>query len=264
MTDTPDDPRLLAMAEIASLLLANRNEGLETAQLSILPADARTMVKAVRETLAAVGRQEAPVEPPAALRARIMASVGARLSPTRSALLVVDMICDHLEPGTVLEVPRAREIVPALKARIAQARADKTPIIYVIDAHESNDSDLDAWGEHAVRGTKGAEVWPDLAPQEGDLFVEKGSYSAFFESSLEETLAKLGVDSLIVTGCATEIGLKATAVDGLQRGYNVAIPEALQAGTNAELERATLATMSFMPPYGPARRRLLERVAKVA
>ena len=134
----------------------------------------------------------------------------------------------------------------------------------MIDAHEANDSDLDAWGEHAVRGTKGAEVWPDLAPQAGDIFVEKGSYSAFFESSLEETLAKLGVDSLIVTGCATEIGLKATAIDALQRGYNVAIPEALQAGTNAELERATLATMAFMPPYGPARRRLLERVAKVA
>lgn len=262
--DTPDDPRVTALGDIAALLLANRNEGLEIAQLSVLPPEVQSILRVARSTLAAIGRGEPEEIPPSHVRARIMTTVSALMRPARTALLVVDMINDHLEPGSTLEVPRAREIVGAIKARIAKARAENTPIIYVLDEHEEDDADLDTWGQHAVRGSKGAEVWPDLAPEKSDIIVNKGSYSAFFETQLERTLAQLGVDSLILTGCATEIQLKSTAVDALQRGYNVTIPEATQAGTFADLERATLATLSFMPPYAPARRRLLERVAQVA
>ena len=92
------------------------------------------------------------------------------------------MIVDHLTPGRVLEIPRARGIVPALASRIAAARSDGTPIVYVLDRHDPDDPELDVWGTHALAGSSGADVWPDLAPMAGDAVVTKPSYSGLCET----------------------------------------------------------------------------------
>jgi nicotinamidase/pyrazinamidase len=183
-----------------------------------------------------------------------------RARKPRRALLVVDMINDHLAPGRILEVPRAREIVPALAARIAEARNAGVPIVYVLDQHDPSDIDLDDWGEHAVAGTEGAQVWPPLAPTVGDRIVTKPSYSSFFRSNLEAVLDELGVDTIELTGCSTEVQLLSTATDAMQLGFAVEVPPALQAGTSEEAERAALATMQFLVPYKPARQARLAKI----
>jgi nicotinamidase-related amidase len=158
-----------------------------------------------------------------------------------------------------VEVPRARDIVPALAARLDAARAGGIPVVYVVDRHESDDPDFEAWTTHNVAGSKGAEVWPPLAPQPGDRIVPKATYSAFVGSELDALLAELAVDTLVLTGCLTEIGIMATASDALQRGYAVEVPLDSQAGLGPEGEGSTMAALSIMAPYGPARREKLER-----
>jgi nicotinamidase-related amidase len=174
------------------------------------------------------------------------------------------MIHDHLDPGTLLEVPRARMVVPALKQRLEAARARGVPVVYIVDEHDPDDPDLDAWGTHAVRGTKGTEVWDEIAPAPGDRIVKKASYSAFFESQLGNVLEELGVDTLVLTGCLTEIGIMATATDAMQRGYSVEVPPDAQAGSCPEAEAATMGTLSVMAPFGPARKARLDRLAQLA
>jgi nicotinamidase-related amidase len=179
----------------------------------------------------------------------------------KKALVVVDMINDHLTPGSILEVPRARHIVTALAARIEKARADGVPVVYVLDRHDPNDSDLEDWGDHAVEGTKGAEVWPALAPKPNDRIVTKPSYSSFYRSNLEAVLDDLGVDTIELTGCSTETQLLTTATDAMQLGFAVEAPNALQAGTTIEAENAALRTMQFLVPYKPSREARLARLA---
>jgi nicotinamidase-related amidase len=87
--------------------------------------------------------------------------------------------------------------------------------------------------------------------------VNKPSYSAFFDTNLDKVLDELRVDSLVLTGCLTEIGLMATATDALQRGFDVEVPPDSQAGSSAEMEVASLAAMTVMAPYGPARKKRL-------
>lgn len=238
--------------------LTARPDRLETALLALTPEIAPS-VREAKESLAALALALPGRGPRTALRDRLLATVAERTFVHRRALLVIDMIGDHLAPGAALEVPRARAIVPALRTRIGRARDEGIPIVYVVDVHEEDDPDLEAWGAHAIRGTEGAAVWAPLAPREGDLVVEKPSYSAFHATTLEATLAPLDVDTLVLTGCLTEIGLFSTATDAMQLGYDVEVPLDSQAGTAEQLERATLAALSLMAPHGPTRRARRER-----
>jgi nicotinamidase-related amidase len=217
---------------------------------------------ALRADLAELASSVEAVAPPASLRARLLGARPRVCRPQRPVVLVLDMLNDHLRPGGPLEVPRARSIVPALAARLADARAHGIPVVYVNDAHEADDTDFDVWPIHNLAGSDGADVWPALAPQPGDRVVTKPTYSGFTRSKLADVLDELGADEIILTGCATEVGIQATAVDALERGYVVQIPPDAQAGMSPMTEGTTLLTLSTLPPYDPIyRRRRAEPVA---
>ena len=185
MSDSPD--REEQLAELLAAAVAGRPERVLETALALEPADVRAAFRVVAETLASVGLALEPEAPSASLRNRVLASARARTQATsRAALVVVDMIREHLDRGGPLEVPRARAIVPALKARIERARKGGVPVVYVIDEHDPDDADLDAlegWGAHAIRGSEGTEVWPELAPAPGNVIVKKATYSAFTGSN---------------------------------------------------------------------------------
>jgi nicotinamidase/pyrazinamidase len=252
----------LALADVLGFVLAGRPERVDDGLLSLAPPPFRDAVRSVRETFACLGIDLSAELPPRSLRERIVGTLKRRVP--RRAIVVIDMIHDHLDPGALLEVPRARAVVPALRERLAQARTLGIPIVYVADEHDPDDPDLDAWGTHAVKGTKGSEVWGDIAPVTGDHIVKKPSYSAFFASELEDVLERLGVETLVLTGCLTEIGILATACDALQRGYAVEVPPDSQAGSSPFAEAAALGTLAVMAPFGPARKRRLERRGSIA
>lgn len=265
MSDAPDsDAPDELWAEVSSLLFAARHPRIEGLVLEMQPPPVVDAFHAARETAAALGLALPPEAPPPALRERILATLAEKRRAPRQALLVLDMLVDHLAPGGALEVPRARDIVPALSKRIDEARASGIPVIYVVDEHSADDPDLAMWGTHNVAGTGGSDVWPAIAPHEGDKVVKKPTYSAFFESSLDSVLEDLAVDTLVLTGCLTEIGIKATAIDALQRGYAIDVPPDAQAGAAEPLEQGTLAALRMMAPYGPARRARLERLGATA
>jgi nicotinamidase/pyrazinamidase len=250
------------LAELMAVVVSGRPDPLVDVGLGGAEPAVHEAFREVREALAAVALAEPPAEPPRDLRSRILQSLAAsRQPPTKRALLVVDMQNDHLAPGRPLEVPRAREIVPALAKRLEVARRENMPIVYVVDEHEADDTDLDIWGAHNIKGTEGSRVWPPLAPQSGDEVVGKPTYSAFTRSNLAEVLGKLKVDTLVLTGCLTELGLLATATDALQRGFAVEVPPETQAGATAQTEQVALGIIGLLAPYGPARRDLLAAVS---
>ena len=249
------------VAELVAAALAGRPERLAGAVLAAEPPEVRAGFRMVTETIVAVGLAAEPEIPGPELRGRILATVQARRrAPARKAVLVLDMIKEHLTPGNPLEVPRARAIVPALKARLEAARAGGVPVVYLVDEHDPADSDLDGvegWGAHAIRGTEGTDVWPEIAPRAEDRVVKKATYSAFTGSELGRVLDDLKVDTIVLTGCLTEIGILATATEALQRGFAVEVPPEAQAGASEGAERVVLGVLGIMPPYGPARRALL-------
>lgn len=144
----------------------------------------------------------------------------------KEALLVIDMLNDFVRPGAPLEVPSNRTMLPALQARLAAARASGVPVIYLCDAHRPDDPEFErmGWPPHGVKGTRGAEVVAELAPQETDPVVEKSSYSGFHHTGLEGILQAHGVDRLVLTGCVTNICILYIAYEAVIRGYRVTVP----------------------------------------
>jgi len=158
----------------------------------------------------------------------------------RTALLVIDLLNDFVLEGAPLQVPDARKIVAPIRAQIEKARKQDIPIFYLCDRHRADDPEFKVWPRHAVQGTPGAEVIAELAPAEGDWVVPKTSYSAFFNTDLDERLRESGVEHLIFTGFVTNICVLYTAVDAYMRGYTVEVPEDCVGGLNEEDHRFAL------------------------
>ena len=147
----------------------------------------------------------------------------------KRAIIVIDMLNDFITGD--LRCARAERIIPPLEELIKTARANDVPIIYANDAHlEAVDGELKLWGSHAMAGSKGAKVIPQLAPVNGDYVIEKRRYSAFFQTGLKLLLDELQVDTLVLTGLQAHICLCHTAADAFYWNYKIEIP---QDGTEA-------------------------------
>ncbi len=143
------------------------------------------------------------------------------------AVIIVDVLNDFVTGD--LKTERAARIVPNLKRLIQAARKHGVAVIYSNDAHYKHDFEVvRKWGDHAIKGTPGAQVIPELAPREEDFVVEKRAYSGFYETGLEPLLRSLyggkGVDAVILGGLHTHICVRHTSADAFFRGYKIIIP----------------------------------------
>lgn len=120
---------------------------------------------------------------------------------------------------------RAERIVPSIENLLDSARDLNKPIIYVSDSHSEDDREFSLWGQHAVSGTKGSEIVPELKPEEGNFTINKTKYSAFYDTELEFLLKELGLDELVLTGVLTHICIQHTAADAFYRGYDIVVPK---------------------------------------
>ncbi len=100
------------------------------------------------------------------------------------ALIIVDMLNDFVDGS--LANPRAQGIVAPLGRLLAHAREDGWVVVFSNDAHQAGDPELKVWGEHAMAGTPGAQVIPQLEPREGEIVSDKQHYGAFDETGLAE------------------------------------------------------------------------------
>ncbi len=161
----------------------------------------------------------------------------------KEALLIIDMLNDFVREGAPLEVPSTREIIPVIQEEIKRAKDAGNPIIYICDSHKPDDPEFKIWPPHAVKGTEGAKIIDELAPQEEDIIVEKTTYNGFYKTNLEEVLKDLGVTTVILTGCVTHICVLYTAAGARVRGFNIKVVEKGVAPLSIEDHKCALRQM---------------------
>jgi nicotinamidase/pyrazinamidase len=163
---------------------------------------------------------------------------------SHKALLIVDMLKDFIEVGSPMEVPAGRWIIENIAGEIRYAREKRRPIIYLCDRHAQDDPEFECFPRHAVRGTPGAECIDALCPQPNDHVVEMSGYSGFYQSQLDKILDDLAVDEVLICGVLTNVGILYTAMDALQRGIRVIVPETCVAALTEEDHRFGLRQIS--------------------
>ena len=141
---------------------------------------------------------------------------------SKRAILVVDMLNDFVT--VALKCDRGLAIVPKTAELLRGAREKGVPVIFCNDAHlKGIDHELKLWGDHAIAGTKGAEVIPELELCDKDYVVPKRRYSGFFHTDLDLLLKELGVDTVILTGLHAHMCVRHTAADAYQLGYGIVV-----------------------------------------
>jgi len=138
------------------------------------------------------------------------------------AVIVIDMLNDFVTGS--LKCDRAQRIIPNIKKLIKAARGNNVTVVYSNDAHYPQDHEVVArWGSHAIKGTKGAEVIPELKPAAKDFVVDKRTYSGFYETGLDPLLRSLGVKTVVLTGLHTNMCVRHTVADAFFRGYKIIV-----------------------------------------
>ena len=136
----------------------------------------------------------------------------------KTALIVADMLNDFLDPGGSLYVgAQAREIIPFIATKIEDTREKGGAVIFVCDAHAPDDREFRHFPAHAVKGTWGAQIIPELPPAPGDYRVEKTRYSAFAHTNLDDILKEEQVEEVHVVGVMTSICVMETVKELFDR-----------------------------------------------
>jgi nicotinamidase-related amidase len=131
---------------------------------------------------------------------------------------------------------------------LAEARSSRLPVIFACDSFLEQDFIFRGrMKPHSIRGTAGAAVVADLAPEAGDVVLQKRRFSAFFKTDLDQTLRTLGCDAIAVTGIATNVCVLATVLDGLSHDFEVVWLRDCCAAHRPEVHEATLALYAHFP-----------------
>jgi nicotinamidase/pyrazinamidase len=159
---------------------------------------------------------------------------------SQTALVVVDLQNDFVDPAGSLFVPGADRLVEAANAEIRDAREAGALVVYTQDWHPAQTPHFvtsgGRWPVHCVAGSWGAQFQPGLT-LEGEV-VRKGTggedgYSAFSvrdpatgrttSTELEALLRRRGIERVVVIGVATDYCVRESALDALRLGFDVSV-----------------------------------------
>lgn len=163
-----------------------------------------------------------------------------KFDPGRTAVLVVDMLNDFLEPNGAMPLLEGPRLYDPIRRLLAAARARGSPVIWLCDTHPVGDREFDKRTVHCLTGTWGAQIVEALEPAEDEYRVPKRRYSGFFETDLDLRLRELGIAHVILTGVVTNICVRSTAHDAFFRGYDVIVVEECVAATGPREQESSL------------------------
>ena len=143
------------------------------------------------------------------------------------ALIIIDMLNDFVD-GKLANKERADRIIPVIKNLLSYARAQQDwVVVFSNDAHEPQDREISLWGEHAMRGSKGAQVVDALAPvpSSREWACPKQFYGAFDGTPLARQLREKDVGSIYLTGQHTNCCVRHSAYGAYQHDLDIFVVE---------------------------------------
>lgn len=162
-----------------------------------------------------------------------------------TALVLIDLqhgiVERELGPRTGLEVA-------ATAARLASAaRAAGVPVVYVhvdLNAMLALPADKPRARPDAALPPRAMEIVPEAGYQAGtDHLVLKRQPGAFYGTELDQLLRRRGVQTVVIGGVATNLGVESTARAAVDRGYAVVFAEDAMTSMKAEMHRFCVETM---------------------
>lgn len=166
-----------------------------------------------------------------------------RLDPARTALVLFDVLTAYLHPADPVKaaVLAERQLLARLQALLEDCRRQGVWVCYTCAAHSPDggdvvarltdtDMDLRPWSDaprpfrpEVHRGEPGAAIAEELTPRPGELVLPKYRWSAFYQTALELQLRARGLDTIILAGMSTDVGIASTAFSARDRDFGMVV-----------------------------------------
>jgi nicotinamidase-related amidase len=95
------------------------------------------------------------------------------------------------------------------------------------------------------------DIAPELGPKVGDAVVQKHQPGAFYATDLEAHLRRRGIETIVLCGISTNVGVEATARAGYEHGYNIVFVSDAMAARDADIHE--MCVSKFFPTIGRVR-----------
>lgn len=148
----------------------------------------------------------------------------------REALLIIDFQKDFVSGGA-LPVPEGDQIADRVRELVEDGDFDL--VVATRDWHPRDHASFrergGPWPPHCVQGTEGAELHDAVDRSKVDVVIDAGyrpeleGYSGFEETPLEAVLREHAIERVTIVGLATDYCVKATALQALERGFEVKV-----------------------------------------
>ncbi|WP_420336169.1 cysteine hydrolase family protein [Roseibium sp.] len=182
--------------------------------------------------------------------------------PASTALVVIDMQRDFIEPGGFGEtlgndVSHMQRAIAPTQHLLRLFRQKEWPVIHTRECHAADLSDCPPakrdrgnpsmrigddgpMGRILVRGEPGAEIVAECAPIDGEIVIDKPGKGAFYATSLGADLERLQIRSLVFAGVTTEVCVQTTMREANDRGFECLLIEEATESYFPEFKAATL------------------------
>ncbi|MEM6712187.1 MAG: isochorismatase family cysteine hydrolase [Pseudomonadota bacterium] len=189
--------------------------------------------------------------------------------PARTALVVIDMQRDFIEPGGFgdalgNDVSRLVSIIPAVSRLLRVCRDAGLAIVHTREAHLPDLSDCPPskiargnapvrigeggpMGRLLVRGEPGNQIVPELAPLPGEWVIDKPGKGMFWNTGLMERFLDAGITHLIFAGVTTEVCVQTSMREANDRGFECLL---IEEATESYFEHFKTATIEMITAQG--------------
>jgi len=185
-----------------------------------------------------------------------------RFRPAHTALILIDMQRDFIEPGGFGEalgndVSHLRVAVEPAQRLLAWARTQGLRIVHTKECHRPDLADCPPakrqrglpslrigdpgpMGRILIDGEPGSDFIAELTPAPGEVVLAKPGKGAFYGTALGEMLRVWGVSHLIIAGVTTEVCVQTTMREANDRGYDCVLIEEATASYFPQFKAATI------------------------
>ena len=177
--------------------------------------------------------------------------------PEHTALIVIDVQNDFCAAGGARmkgDLTTIEAMKEPTRRMVETARVVGVPVVYT---QTQNDAEHDngpilarrqrvglGGAKYTIPGTWGWEISDFIAPRPGEVSVPKWHHSGFTNPKLDATLRRLGVQTLLFTGIATNGCVEATVRDAFARGYYAVVLADCVGAYDLDLQRYSLKNMA--------------------
>ncbi|HEY7165678.1 MAG TPA: cysteine hydrolase [Candidatus Binatia bacterium] len=160
----------------------------------------------------------------------------------KTAILFFDILNGYYHEASEANKARKKPMVDGAVRLMKAGREARIPIFFAKGNHRQDGAtsiqtltdtriDLKPWPNGiiakekpvALQGGTGSEVIPELDPRPDDYYIPKYRWSAFYQTYLDLALRTAKIDTLIISGGSTDVGVAATVFAGRDLDYNMIV-----------------------------------------